>query len=147
MSNLYLVTGGAGFIGSHIVEALLKRGDQVRVLDNITTGNRANVPAGAEFFEADIRDLEAIKPAFVGVQGVFHTAALPRVQVSIEQPLETNEINITGTLNVCVAARDARVKRVVYSASSSAYGDPVELPLREDMKSNPKSPYGLQKYI
>lgn len=143
----YLVTGGAGFIGSHIAEALLKRGDQVRILDNFSTGDQKNIPAGAEVFEADIRDLEKIKPAFVGVDGVFHTAALARVQLSIEQPLETNEVNVTGTLNVCLAAREAKVKRIVYSATSSAYGDPVTLPLNEDMKPNPKSPYGLQKYV
>ncbi len=147
MSKLYLVTGGAGFIGSHIVAALLQRGDKVRVLDNISTGNEQNIPAGAELVRADIRDFAAIKTACSGVDGIFHTAALPRVQLSIEQPLETNEINITGTLNVCVAARDAGVKRIIYSASSSAYGDPVKLPLREDMKPNPKSPYALQKYV
>lgn len=145
--KIYLVTGGAGFIGSHIAEALLRRGDRVRILDNFSTGDRKNVPAGAELFEADIRNLEKIKPAFLGVDGVFHTAALARVQLSIEQPLETNEVNVTGTLNVCLAAREAKVKRIVYSATSSVYGDPVTLPLREDMLPAPKSPYGLQKYV
>lgn len=143
----YLITGGAGFIGSHIAEDLLKRGDKVRVLDNFLTGKKENIPNGAEVFEGDIRDLKKIKSAFEGIDGVFHCAALPRVQTSIEQPIETNEINITGTLNVLLAARDGVVKRVVYSASSSAYGDPISLPLKEDMKPNPKSPYGLQKYV
>lgn len=143
----YLVTGGAGFIGSHLVEALLKRGDKVKVLDNLSTGKKENLPDGVEFIKADIRNLEEIKPSFKGVDGVFHVAALPRVQVSIENPLETNDININGTLNVCLAAREAGVKRIVYSASSSAYGDTDILPLTENLKPNPMSPYGLQKYV
>jgi len=147
MSN-YLVTGGAGFIGSHIVEALLEHGDKVRVLDDFSTGKRENVPYGdLEVTEGSITDAKALKSAFMGIDGVFHAAALPRVQLSIEEPLKTNEINITGTLNVLMAARDAGVKRIVYSASSSAYGDQDILPLHEDMKPNPKSPYGLQKYV
>lgn len=143
----YLITGGAGFIGSHIVEALLKRGDKVRVLDNFATSKRENVPAGAEIFEASIVDRPAIKSAFQGIDGVFHTAALPRVQFSIEHPRQSNDANITGTLNVILEARDAGVKRIVYSATSSAYGDQEHLPLQEDMRPNPKSPYGLQKYV
>lgn len=147
MANFYLVTGGAGFIGSHIAETLLKRGDRVRILDNFSTGKRENVPVSAEVFEASITDLKAISSAFHGINGVFHTAALPRVQLSIEQPIETNDVNINGTLNVLLAARDAGVKRIVYSASSSAYGDQTTMPLSEKMKPNPKSPYGLQKYV
>lgn len=143
----YLVTGGAGFIGSHLVATLIEAGHEVRIIDNFLTGKRENLHPQAKFFEADIRNLEAIKPAFVGVDGVFHTAALPRVQVSIQNPIETNEVNITGTLNVILAAKEAGVKRLVYSASSSAYGDPISLPLVETMKPNPKSPYGLQKYV
>lgn len=143
----YLVTGGAGFIGSHIVETLLARGDRVRILDNFYSGNKKNIPAGVEVVDASITDAKAIAPAFAGIDGVFHTAAMPRVQLSIEQPRETNEANITGTLNVLLAAKEAGVKRVVYSASSSAYGDPISLPLREDMIPMPKSPYGLQKYV
>ncbi len=143
----YLVTGGAGFIGSHIAEALLKRGDQVRILDNLSTGEKSKIPEGAEFFQGNICNLDEIKPAFQGIDGVFHTAALPRVQVSIEKPIETNEVNIKGTLNVLLACRDAKVKRLIYSASSSAYGDPVSLPLKENMLPMPKSPYGLQKYV
>ena len=147
MSSFFLVTGGAGFIGSHVAEALLKRGDRVRILDNFSTGKRENIQAGAEVFEADIRDPKAMRGAFQGVDGVFHLAALPRVQLSIEQPLETHEANINGTLNVLLAAKEAGVKRVIYSASSSAYGDQDTLPLHEDMRPNPKSPYGLQKYV
>ncbi len=143
----FLVTGGAGFIGSNLARALLAVGHTVRILDNFSTGKRDNIPPGAELIEADIRDLEAIRPAFAGVTGVFHVAALPRVQLSIEQPLETNAVNVNGTLNVILAARDAGVRRLVYSASSSAYGDAVTLPLHEAMLPNPKSPYGLQKYI
>ncbi len=143
----YLVTGGAGFIGSHITRALIDRGDQVRILDNFSTGNRSNLHPKAELIEADLRTLEAIRPAFKDIDGVFHVAALPRVQVSIQNPIETNAVNITGTLHVLLAAQDAHVRRVVYSGSSSAYGDPASLPLREDMKPNPKSPYGLQKYV
>ncbi|MFA5106903.1 MAG: SDR family oxidoreductase [Patescibacteria group bacterium] len=143
----YLVTGGAGFIGSHVVAALIERGDTVRIIDNLSTGKKENLHPKAEFIKADIRQLEEIKPLFTGFDGVFHLAALPRVQVSIVNPTETNDINITGTLNVLLAARDAGVKRLVYSASSSAYGDPVSLPLQEEMKPNPKSPYGLQKYV
>ncbi len=143
----YLVTGGAGFIGSHLVDALISQGHQVRVVDNFLTGKRENLNPQAELFEADIRNLEKIKSAFIGMDGVFHVAAWPRVQVSIENPLETNDINVNGTLNVILAARDAKVKRLVYSASSSVYGDPVSLPLKEDMKPAPKSPYGLQKYV
>ena len=102
---------------------------------------------GVELFEASITDPDAIVPAFEGVDGVFHTAALARVQLSIDKPQETNEVNITGTLNVILAAKEAGVKRIVYSASSSAYGDQPTLPLTEDMKPNPSSPYGLQKYV
>lgn len=143
----YLVTGGAGFIGSHITKALLTRGDSVRIFDNFSTGLRERIHEGAEVIEGDIRNFDAMAKACDGFDGIFHTAALPRVQYSIENPHETNEVNVIGTLNVLIAARDAGVKRVVYSASSSAYGDPISLPLREDMQPNPKSPYGLQKFV
>ena len=142
----YVVTGGAGFIGSHLTEALLRDGHRVRVLDNFATGKRANVPPAAELFETDIADFDAMRPAFDGMDGVFHCAALPRVQYSIEHPRESNATNIVGTLHVFEAARQAGVRRVVYSASSAAYGD-QPLPLHEEMKPNPKSPYGLQKYV
>lgn len=143
----YLVTGGAGFIGSHIVEALLKRGNKVRVLDNFGTSKKENVPAGVELFEASITDPATIASAFKDVDGVFHTAALPRVEESIANPLESNEINITGTLNVILAARDASVRRIVFSSSSSLYGNPTALPTPEDTIPNPMSPYALQKCV
>lgn len=143
----YLVTGGAGFIGSHITEALLKRGDKVRVLDNFITSNRAGIPKGVEVVEASIIDRSAISAAFEGIVGVFHCAALARVQESIDNPFESNEINITGTLNVIIAARDAGVRRIIFSSSSSLYGDPSVLPTPEDTLPNPKSPYALQKYV
>ncbi|OGD31504.1 hypothetical protein A3C91_01315 [Candidatus Azambacteria bacterium RIFCSPHIGHO2_02_FULL_52_12] len=143
----YLVTGGAGFIGSNLTDALIAKGHDVLVLDNLSTGKKENVNQKATFINTDIRHLEQIKPHFAGMDGVFHIAALPRVQLSIENPAETNEVNVNGTLNVLIAAKNAKVKRVVYSASSSAYGDAKTMPLDEEMKPNPLSPYGLQKYI
>lgn len=147
MTKKYLVTGGAGFIGSNLVDALVKAGHKVTVLDNLSTGKKTNLNPKAKFIKADICDLKKIKPAFKGIDGVFHIAAIPRVQLSIEQPLETNEANVTGTLNVLLAAKDAGVKRIVYSASSSAYGDATTFPLQENLPPRPMSPYGLQKYI
>ncbi len=143
----YLVTGGAGFIGSNLTDALIAQGHDVLVLDNLSTGRQENINPKAAFINVDIRDLEQIKPYFAGIDGVFHIAALPPVQLSIENPAETNDVNVNGTLNVLIAAKDAKVKRVVYSASSSAYGDSKTMPLNEEMKPNPLSPYGLQKYI
>ncbi len=145
--STYLVTGGAGFIGGHLAEALLKEGYRVRVLDNLSTGKRENIPEGAELFEADFTDLEAIRPAFEGVDGVFHVGALPRVPFSIEHPIESFHANALGTLNVLVAARDAGVKRVVYSGSSSAYGATDVLPSHPELPANPLNPYALQKYL
>lgn len=145
--KFFLVTGGAGFIGSHIAEGLLARGDRVRVLDNLSTGKKENVPTGAELVVADITQPGSIRSAFNNIDGVFHCAALPRVQVSIENPRETHEANITGTLNVLLAARDTKVKRLVYSASSSAYGDTEVMPEPETLLPRPLSPYGLQKYV
>ncbi len=142
-----IVTGGAGFIGSHLVDALLQKGFEVHVIDNLLSGKRENVNPAAHFHEVDIRDFEKISPLFAGVKFVFHLAALPRVQPSIEDPKTTHDINVNGTLNVLIAARDAGVSRVIYSASSSAYGNQEKLPLREDMRPMPLSPYGLQKYI
>ncbi|OGF28192.1 hypothetical protein A2477_04065 [Candidatus Falkowbacteria bacterium RIFOXYC2_FULL_47_12] len=142
-----LVTGGAGFIGSNLVDALIERGDEVIILDNLSTGKRENLNGQATFVEADLRDLEKIKPHFAGVDYVFHEAALARVQPSIEDPVTYNDTNVNGTLNVLVAAKDAGVKKVIYAASSSAYGDQKKMPLTEDLPANPLSPYGLQKYI
>lgn len=142
-----LVTGGAGFIGSNLVDELINQGNEVIVLDNLSTGKKENLNPKAKLVVADITNLEEIKPHFVGIDYVFHLAALPRVQWSIENPIESHNANINGTLNVMVAARDAKVKRLVYSASSSAYGDSSVLPLKEDLLPMPMSPYGLHKYV
>jgi UDP-glucose 4-epimerase len=142
-----IVTGGAGFIGSHIVDALIKDGYEVHIIDNLSNGKEENINKEAIFHKADICNLSEIKPIFQNAKYVFHEAALPRVQFSIEKPIESNEANVLGTLNVLVSAKDAGVKRLVYAASSSAYGDQKEMPLVETMQANPKSPYGLQKYI
>lgn len=142
-----LVTGGAGFIGSNLVERLIKDGHRVGILDNLSTGKRENLHKDAEFFEFDISDLDAIKPAFVDRDVVFHIAAIPRIMRSIEDPASTFKSNVMGTLNVLLAARDSGAKRLVYSASSSAYGFQDKLPLSEDMPAKPVNPYGLSKYI
>jgi len=142
-----LVTGGAGFIGSNLVDELIRRRDEVIIIDNLTTGKKEYINSKAKFYQLDIRDLAKIKPLFTGVDFVFHLAAFPRVQPSIEDPVKANDINLNGTLNVLVASRDAKVKKVVYSASSSAYGMQEKMPLQEDMPPQPLSPYGLQKYV
>lgn len=142
-----VVTGGAGFIGSNLVDALVEKGYEVHVIDNLSGGDKKNVNKKAKLHVKDITDLKSIKSVFKGATYVFHFAALPRVQFSIEHPIESNEANVTGLLNVLVAAKDAGVKRVVYSASSSAYGDQKKMPLVEGMPEHPKSPYGLQKFI
>src|ERR1700759_2798048 len=144
----YLVTGAAGFIGSALVHALLERGEQVRGLDNFETGRRENlhhVIAEIDFREADLLDVDAIQSACQGVDYVLHQAAIPSVPKSIADPARSNKVNIEGTLNVLMAARAAKVKRVVYAASSSAYGDSPTLPKHEDMASNPLSPYAVAK--
>jgi len=140
-----IVTGGAGFIGSHLVEALLAQGHRVSVLDNLSSGQAERVNRAAEFITADITQSESLEHLFDGTDCVFHTAALPRVPLSIENPLETHMVNVVGTINVLIAARDAGVRRVIFSGSSSVYGDQAELPLNEAMKPNPLSPYALQK--
>lgn len=142
-----IVTGGAGFIGSNLVEALIQKGWEVVVIDDLSGGKKENLNPKAEFHQVDIQNLDAIRPLFKGADYVFHLAALPRVQYSIEKPVETHNVNITGTMNVLIAAQEAGVKKVVYSASSSAYGDPKELPTKENAEPNPKSPYGLHKYV
>lgn len=146
--SLYLVTGGSGFIGSHVVDELLRRGDRVRVLDNLLTGRRENldhVRDRIEFFEWDIRELDTMRPAYEGVDYVIHLAALTSVPRSVADPITSNAINITGTLNVLVAARDAKVKRLVFAASAAAYGDSPEFPRVETQTPRPLSPYGLAK--
>lgn len=142
-----IVTGGAGFIGSNLVKALVEKGYDVHVIDNLSGGKKENVNKKAKLHVKDLTDLKAIKPLFKGATYVFHLAALPRVQFSIEHPKESNDANVGGMLNVLIAAKDADVKRVIYSASSSAYGDSKILPLHEGLPAHPKSPYGLQKYI
>ncbi len=142
-----LVTGGAGFIGSNLVDALVKQGHRVEIIDNLLTGKKENLNKKAKFHKLDIRNLKAIKPLFKNIDWVFHLAAFPRVQPSIEDPVTSNDINLNGTLNVLMAARDAKVKRFVYSASSSAYGNQTSMPLKENMPASPLSPYGLQKYV
>jgi nucleoside-diphosphate-sugar epimerase len=145
----YLVTGGAGFIGSHLTEELVRRGHKVRVLDNLSTGKRRNLEhiPGVEFVEGDIADPEACTRAVRGVDFVLHQAAIPSVPRSVKDPVTSNRANIDGSLNVLVAARDAGVRRVVYAGSSSAYGDTPTLPKREDMPTGPLSPYALQKLV
>ena len=140
-----LVTGGAGFIGSHLVDGLVARGLRVRVFDNFATGRREFLNRDAEVIEADIRDGARLKPVFAGVDCVFHTAALPRVMFSIEHPVESHLANVVGALNVLVAARETGVRRVIFSGSSSVYGDQPTLPLNESMAPNPLNPYALQK--
>lgn len=145
----YLVTGGAGFIGSHMVEALRRRGDRVRVADDLSTGHRRNLAHidEVEFLEGDLADAAFARRAVDGVDYVLHQAAIPSVPRSVEDPLTSNRANIDATLAVLVAARDAGVKRVVYAGSSSAYGNAAALPKREDMPTAPLSPYALQKLV
>jgi UDP-glucose 4-epimerase len=153
VGKLYAVTGGAGFIGSHICRRLVARGDQVRIIDNFSTGRKANIadlcaayPARCEVFERDIRDLSALCRILQGVEAVFHQAAITSVQRSVEEPLETNSVNVEGTLKVFEAAREAHVKRVVFASSTSVYGDSEELPKVESMQPRPLSPYAASKY-
>ncbi|HSQ19303.1 MAG TPA: SDR family oxidoreductase [Blastocatellia bacterium] len=146
--SLYLITGIAGFIGSSLARAVLSRGDQVRGVDNFATGNRENIAEirdRIDFREADICDLDAMHKACAGVDFILHQAAIPSVPKSVGDPLGSNRANVDGTVNVLVAARDAKVKRVVYAASSSAYGDTPTLPKHENMKPDPISPYAVAK--
>jgi len=145
---LHLITGVAGFIGSSIARALLGRGEQVRGIDNFATGKRENIAEilnRIDFREADLLDLAAMKEACRGAECVFHQAAIPSVPKSVLDPVETNRANVDGTVNVLIGARDAKVKRVVYAASSSAYGDALNLPKHEEMPPNPISPYAVAK--
>jgi nucleoside-diphosphate-sugar epimerase len=148
MAN-YLVTGGAGFIGSHLAEELARRGEHVRVVDNLSTGKRQNlahVPS-VEFLEGDLADLDVARRAVEGIDYVLHQAAIPSVPRSVQDPITSNRANIDASLNVLVAARDAGVKRVVYAGSSSAYGNTPTLPKVETMATAPLSPYALQKLV
>lgn len=143
-----LVTGGAGFIGHHLARTLLDRGDAVTVLDNFSTGSRENVDERATLAEGDIRDRAFLKGVFAeGFDVVFHTAALARIQPSIEDPVTTHDVNVTGTLNILREAAETKVKRVVYSASSSVYGKQESLPFHENMITHPGNPYAMQKWM
>jgi len=144
----FLVTGGAGFIGSNIVEELLKRGYDVRVLDNFATGKRENLKPfekDIELIEGDIRSFHIVQQAVKDIDVILHQAALPSVPRSIKDPITSNEVNVVGTLNILEAAKDAGVKRVVYASSSSVYGDNPALPKHEGMMPNPLSPYAVSK--
>jgi nucleoside-diphosphate-sugar epimerase len=145
----YLVTGGAGFIGSHLAEELLRRGERVRIVDNLVTGKRQNLthlPA-AEFLEGDLADIDVARRAVDGVDYVLHQAAIPSVPRSVKDPITSNRANIDASLNLLVASRDAGVRRVVYAGSSSAYGNTPTLPKVETMATAPLSPYALQKLV
>ncbi len=145
----YLVTGGAGFIGSHLTEELVRCGHSVRVADSLVTGKRSNLDhiPGVEFLEGDLADLPFAQRAVDGVQYVLHQAAIPSVPRSVKDPITSHRANVDATLNVLVAARDAGVRRLVFAGSSSAYGNTPTLPKHEDMPSHPLSPYALQKVV
>jgi UDP-glucose 4-epimerase len=142
-----IVTGGAGFIGSNLVDAFVEKGWDVHVIDNLSAGKKEYVNPQATLHVVDIRNREEIEPLFKDVEYVFHLAALPSVQGSIDHPEESHDINVTGTLNVLIAAQKNNVKKVVFTSSAAVYGDQDIMPLREDMTAMPKSPYGVHKFI
>jgi nucleoside-diphosphate-sugar epimerase len=146
----YLVTGGAGFIGSHLVEELVRRGERVRVVDSLITGHRRNLASVAsqvEFIEGDLARAEVATASMAGMEFVLHQAAIPSVPRSVAEPVVCHEANVNATLNVLVAARDAGVRRLVFAGSSSVYGNTTALPTREDLPPDPLTPYALQKLI
>jgi nucleoside-diphosphate-sugar epimerase len=145
----YLVTGGAGFIGSHLAEELVRRGHRVRVADNLSTGKRRNLDhiPGVEFMEGDLADINVAARVVQGMDFVLHQAAIPSVPRSVKDPITSNRSNVDATLNILVSARDAGVKRLVFAGSSSEYGNTPTLPKREDMPTSPLSPYALQKVV
>ena len=146
----YLVTGGAGFIGSHLVEELVRRGERVRVVDNLVTGHRENLAAvggSIEFLEGDLADAEVATAAAAGVDYVLHQAAIPSVPRSVAEPVFCHRANVDATLNILVSARDAGVKRLIFAGSSSVYGNISVLPTREDLPLDPLTPYALQKLM
>ncbi len=145
MGSRVLVTGGAGFIGCNLVQALVARGDAVRVLDNFSTGNRANLVSDVEVIEGELRSYERVHAAVRGTELVFHLGALGSVPRSVQDPLTSSAVNVEGTLNVLLAARDEGVRRVVFSSSSSIYGSRDDLPVNEEMAPDPISPYGVAK--
>jgi len=142
-----LVTGGAGFIGSNLVDRLIDEGYKVFVIDNLPSGKKENLNKKAIFYKADICNLNKILPLFKGIDYIFHLAANPKLIFSVENPIESHKINVDGTLNVLYASYKNKVKRLIFASSSAVYGDIKKLPLREDMKPNPISPYGLHKLI
>ena len=146
MSKL-IVTGGAGFIGSHLADKLVELGHEVIVIDNLMLGKKEFVNKKAKFVQADIRDYKEIVPYFKGVEAVFHLAAEPRLPLSIEDPITTHEINVTGTLNILEAARQAKVKKMIFTSSCAAYGNIKTLPIKESDEMLPLSPYGLHKLM
>ncbi len=146
MSIRCLVTGGAGFIGSHIAERLLREGFEVTILDNFSTGNRANIPAACQIVEADITQADSLETAFQDMDYVFHAAALPRIQPSFDEPLLHEYVNVIGTINCLMATRKHRVRKFVICSSSACYGTPTELPTTERAVISCLSPYALQKY-
>lgn len=146
-TSMILVTGGAGFIGSHLAAALLADGLKVRIVDNLSTGSLDKVPAGAEFIQGDLTDPQVAASVVRGCEVVLHQAAIPSVPRSIADPQPSHDANINSTFNVLIAARDAAVRRVVYAASSSAYGNSAVLPKVETMPAEPESPYALQKFV
>ena len=143
----FLVTGGAGFIGSHIVDRLRARGEDVRILDDFSSGKRENIPQGVEVVEGSVADLATAQRAAAGCDVVIHQAAIPSVPRSVKDPVSSNRANVEGTLNMLVAARDGGARRLVFAGSSSVYGESAVLPKREDMRPAPLSPYALQKLI
>jgi UDP-glucose 4-epimerase len=146
MNKTYLITGGAGFVGTNLTERLIRDGHKVIVVDDLSGGKAERVPEMVPLYRLDICKTEPLTALMQGVDVVVHLAALPRVQFSIEHPFEAQRVNTDGTLSVLEAARKAGVRRIVYAASSSAYGDQEVMPLKENMPAQPKSPYGLHKY-
>jgi len=150
LSGIVLVTGGAGFIGSHIASALVESGARVRVVDNLSTGYEKNVEAigsDVDFVKADVADDQALNKVLRDVELIFHEAAIPSVPRSVDKPTETHKASVDATFKLLLAARDHKVRRVIYAASSSAYGDQPELPKREDMRPAPLSPYAVAKLV
>jgi UDP-N-acetylglucosamine/UDP-N-acetyl-alpha-D-glucosaminouronate 4-epimerase len=150
LSGIAVVTGGAGFIGSHIASALVERGATVRVIDNLSTGYEKNIEAigsNIDFVKADVADEQALNKVLSDVELIFHEAAIPSVPRSVDRPTETHKASVDATFKLLLAARDHKVRRVIYAASSSAYGDQPELPKREDMRPAPLSPYAVAKLV
>src|ERR1700730_12217765 len=150
LSGVALVTGGAGFIGSHIAAALSDRAARVRIIDDLSTGHHENVTESGgdvDFIQASLTDRKAVSRALQDVEWVFHEAAIPSVPRSVAKPIETHEASVNATFSLLLAARDQKVRRLVYAASSSAYGDQPELPKREDMRPDPLSPYAVAKLV